>query len=167
MELRRGEPSWDLKRALGTVVECWPDNLVLNCSSSFLVARCCQPNFGWFGSGSSSRAWRTVRQLLPRRHLWTCVIQCLLALPDRAETRQRAVFLQPCDDQPCDQRVPLPHHPEGICINSPNVGLDARGLRWPIRARLLREPGWRPRGPLVEHWASQESPEGKPRHSHH
>ena len=96
----------------GTVVECWPDNLVLELLLKFpggplLPTKLWLVRFRVLVSG-----WGTFRQLLLWRHLKTCVIQCLLALPDRTETRQRAVFLQPCDDQPCDQWVPLPYHPK-------------------------------------------------------
>ena len=110
------------QKCSGTVAECWPDDLVLELFLEFPGGPLLPTKHWlvWFRLLISG--WGTLRQLLPWRHLQTCVIQCLLALPDRTETRQRAVFLQPCDGRPCDQRVPLQCHPEGICPTRPMCG---------------------------------------------
>ena len=110
MELRAKGPCWDLKSALE------------RCCHQTLVGLVQAPHLG-LGDSQTTPAIEASP---------ACVIQCLLALPDRTEARQRAVFLQPCDDQPCGQRLCL-LIPKNL-PNSPNVQLDARGLRWPIRA---------------------------------
>ena len=71
MELKRGDHVGP-QQCSGIVVECWLDNLV-----PLLPTKLWPVRFRVLVSG-----WGTFKQLLPWR-LKTCVIQCLLALPDR------------------------------------------------------------------------------------
>ena len=113
-------------------------------SSNFLVAFCCQPALGWWGSGSSCSVGGALDNSsqggIQRRHVKPCIRQTLHTSPHR-EKRWRRPLLEMADHNVCDGKVALLHRPETLAQSAAN--LERCALVSPVlltRVPMLQEP---------------------------